>query len=301
MQVLATEAMATRFELVLADGGDETRLRAAGESALAIVEECEREWSAFRADSFLAHVNREAARRAVPLSDDQFELFAACDDVWRASAGAFDPSVAPLLAALDRRGGELDVVRARESVGWNAVLLDRERRTLRFTREGVALDLGAIAKGHALELAAAELRAAGVVNAFLHGGTSSVLALGAPPDADAWRVALEGGDGAPVVALRDAALSVSAQHGRTLADGSGHVLDPRATTSTPNEALVAIAHRSARLAEAWSTAILVQREPSAAARELDVAVGSGPRFARAWRFTRNRSHSSFARPSTIPA
>ncbi|MCK6447603.1 MAG: FAD:protein FMN transferase [Planctomycetes bacterium] len=321
---LATNAMATRFELVLAPGScdagseGEARLRAAGEAALAAIERADAEWSAFASSSFLGHLNRTAALRAVALDEDQFELFAICDEVARASDGAFDPSVAPLLRALDGRG-VLDPTRAAERVGWRHVLLDREARTVRFARAGVALDFGGIAKGHALELAKRELRDAGVHAALLHGGTSSVVAFGAPPGAHAWRVELEGGAHAPVVELRDAALSVSAQHGRTLADGSGHVLDPRGNAAAASDATVAVVHADARHAEAWSTALLVldarsrasadgavdaganrAREPGAhGARQLEVAIGRGPRFARAWQFTRP-SGSSFLRSATVP-
>lgn len=297
---LATSAMATRFELVLVVPGDprgRARARAAGEAALAAIERCDGEWSAFASDSFLAYLNRAAASRPVSLDADQLELLGVCDDVARASGGAFDPSVAPLICALDRRA-ELEPAAARERVGWGAVRLDRERRTLRFTRAGVALDLGGIAKGHALELAARELRAAGIEGALLHGGTSSVVALGAPPAASAWRVALEGGPGAPVVELRDAALSVSAQHGRTLADGSGHVLDPRTRASVASDATVAVVHANARVAEAWSTALLVLGGPSLAPPGLDVALGRGPRGARTWQYT-HPPVSAFAQLATV--
>lgn len=313
MLPLATNAMATRFELVLvpafADGGagdeDEARARAAGEAALAAIERCDAEWSAFASSSFLAHLNRTAASRAVALDADQFELLAICDDVARASGGAFDPTVAPLVRALDRRE-ELDAASAAERVGWRHVLLDREARTVRFARPGVALDLGGIAKGHALELAKRELRAAGIRSALLHGGTSSVVAFGAPPKRPGWRVELEGGSDAPWVELCDAALSVSAQHGRTLADGSGHVLDPRLKSSVASAATVAVVHADARYAEAWSTALLVLDEAARSrddhvvdAGELDAAIGRGPRFARAWQFTRP-SGSSFHRSATVP-
>ena len=50
---LATHAMGTRFELVLG-GLDDIRLRAAGESALEVIEECDRGLSLFRRDSLLA-------------------------------------------------------------------------------------------------------------------------------------------------------------------------------------------------------------------------------------------------------
>ncbi len=287
---LATHAMGTRFELVVADiGGDERRLRAIGEEVLESIELCDRRFSRFRSDSWLAHLERTAPRETVRLDDDDFELFDACDRVHRESLGAFDVTVAPLMDSLDAlsvRGGPGNLGAARERVGWSSVELDRRARTIRFTRDGVKLDLGGIAKGHALDLAARVLREKGVENALVHGGTSSVIALGAPPDRAAWRVELEGGEGAATVELANRALSVSAQHGRLLANGGGHVLDPRSKRQSESLELVAVLHESARVAEAWSTALLVLGDIPPAARELDVAIGRGERFARTWRFHR---------------
>ena len=112
--------------------------------------------------------------------------------------------------------------------------LDPRARSVRAARAGASLDLGGVAKGFALDLAARELREAGVDCALLHGGTSSVAALGAPPGESGWRVAIEGAhapEGAGLaVLLRDASLSVSAAAGRTARGAAGrrvgHVLDP---------------------------------------------------------------------------
>src|SRR5438105_4598752 len=82
-------------------------------------------------------------------------------------------------------------------------------------------------------------RVSGVESALLHGGTSSIVALGAPPDLGAWPVAIEGGL-APIAELRDCSLSVSAQHARRLASGVGHVLDPRTRRSADSENIVAV-------------------------------------------------------------
>lgn len=279
---LATHAMGTRFELVL-DGAREMHLRAAGEAAIDAIEECDRRFSLFRSDSLVRHLERNAARDSVKLDEDTFELFEICRDVHRLSRGAFDITVAPLMRSLGFHGDGEPLETAQNAVGAEAIELDCEQRTIRLARAGIAIDLGAIGKGHALELAGRILREAGVESALMHGGTSSVVAIGSPRDIPAWRVAIEGGARSPVAELNDAALSVSAQHGRRLANGAGHVLDPRSQRSADSSDVVAVIHSDARVAEAWSTALLVLGEIPDEARELDVAIGSGPRFAREWR------------------
>jgi thiamine biosynthesis lipoprotein len=142
----------------------------------------------------------------------------------------------------------------------DAIELDRAGRTIRFTDERVTLDLGGIAKGHALDEAAAVLREADVDCALLHGGTSTAVAIGAPPEHDGWRIALRSDGLRRTIVLRDEALSVSAPHGRTVErDGMtiGHVIDPNSGRPVSHAALAAVTGPSARRADAWSTALLV--------------------------------------------
>lgn len=290
---LATHAMGTRFELVLA-GDDPVRLRGAGEEALREVEEVDRRLSLFRRDSLLAHVNRTAATGPVRLDADTFELFALADRVARASDGAFDPTVAPLMRALGLHGDEstapaLEWGRARAALGWReAVRLDPPARTVHFTRPDTTVDLGGIAKGHGLDLAAAALRECGVSCALLHGGTSTVVALGAPPGRPGWRVAVGPGEAAPVALLRGDCLSVSTPTGRVAPGPTGeehHVLDPRtgAGIGAGGARLAATLAPTAALADAWSTALLVA--PDLAGRaELESVLLTGRR-APSWRHT----------------
>jgi len=265
---LATYAMGTRFELVL-DGADEPRLRAAGEEALFEIEDADRRLSLFRRDSLLSHLARSAAARPgewVRLDADTYALLELCVAVHRASDGAFDPTVAPLMRALglhDERSQapRLDLESSRATVGGDALELDPRGRRARLFRPGAHLDLGAIGKGHALDLAARALREQGIERALLHGGTSSVAALGAPPGAAAWRVRLGAGPDAPVAALRDSSLSLSSPSGRTVAGERGelvgHVLDPKSGRPARRFAAVAVVTPCAAQADAWSTAALV--------------------------------------------
>jgi thiamine biosynthesis lipoprotein len=191
-------------------------------------------------------------------------------EVHEKSDGAFDVTVGPLMKEWGFHGGSTpgppgEAVQRElgERVGFQHVALDERQRTIRFLRPGMRLDFGAVAKGFALDRAAAVLEEAGVRAALLHGGTSTVLALGAPPGEDAWNVAIKApGAGAAilrVVALERCALSVSAPHGRAFEkDGAafGHVMDPRIGAPAASAALCAVVCASAARADAWSTALL---------------------------------------------
>jgi thiamine biosynthesis lipoprotein len=278
---LASQAMGTRFELVL-PGLDPLRERAAGEAALEAIAEWDARLSLFRRDSLIALVNREASQRAVALDPETFALLELCARVWRESGGAFD---AALGRHMQRHGFRGAVERPAEAAGFEAVELERATCSVRLGSQGPQLDLGGIAKGFALDAAAEILRSSGIDQALVHGGTSTVIGLGAPPGQEGWTIALERGPQAPVAVLRDAALSVSAQHGRRNELGEGHVLDPRRGAPVPGEHVAAVIAPSGSLADAWSTALLVAGglPPSAADSGVAGLIGEGPPQQRVWR------------------
>jgi thiamine biosynthesis lipoprotein len=272
---LARHAMATRFELVL-HGDDPVALRAAGEEALDEIDRLENRLSLYRPGSEIAQLNARAAREPVRVSPELFALLKHAQQLHAETSGAFDITVAPLvrcwgfMGASGRMPSPGEVVAARELVGMHNVQLDAQSRAVRFAREGVMLDLGAIGKGYAVEQAAEILRAAGVTSALIHGGTSTVCAIGHPSDADSWKIAVESPPAPlpegrtpnplPAFQLHDAAMSVSAVWGRSfVADGKvlGHVIDPRTGHPVKRALLAAVALRSPTETDALSTALLV--------------------------------------------
>lgn len=301
---LAVMAMGTRFELVLAapiDGITKNQLRAAGQAAIDVIEEYDARYSLFRRDSLLSYINTNAYRRPVKVDPDTFDLLKLCKKIYEKSDGAFDITVAPMMKVLGfhkdvpeadynqllpklpdyagETGIEFEVVRA---VGMDGVKLDSDNYTVAFLRPGMAVDLGGVAKGFALDKAASELRDVGVDCALIHGGTSSAIAIGKPPGLEGWRIAINTfinvdkdnykkadqknkGKIYPCATICDQALAVSAQHGRmiTSADGHkmGHIIDPRTGFSAGGDdkhsIITAVVTSTACLADAWSTALLV--------------------------------------------
>ncbi len=200
---LARDAMNTRFELVL-HGGNAPLLRAAGEAALTEIERIENRLSLFRPATEIARVNAFAATEPVLVSPEVFALLQRAQHLSTETGGAFDITMAPLLRCwglLGRNEGRVpnaeELAAARDIVGMKLVELDAVNRTVRFAKPGVMIDLGAIGKGYAIEQATEILREAGVTSALLHGGTSSVMAIGAPPDAEAWKVMIDRAVAAP--------------------------------------------------------------------------------------------------------
>jgi thiamine biosynthesis lipoprotein len=289
--------MNTRFELVL-HGNNAASLRAAAEEALTEIERIESRLSLFRPSSEIARVNALAAHESVRVSPEVFALLAHAQRLSTETSGAFDLTMAPLLRCwglLGKSDGHIpstdELAAARAICGMNLVELNHANFTVRFAREGVMLDLGAIGKGYAVEKAAEILRDAGVTSALIHGGTSTVFAMGTPPDLDAWRIAIENphtsqpltrpvGHPLPIgwgegrgegqaekpnpplatIPLRDESLSVSAVSGKCfVANGRtlGHVIDPRTGEPAARARLAVVVLPSATETDALSTALLV--------------------------------------------
>lgn len=237
--------MGTRFELALVV--DDTQasvaaIGAVGELALREIEDWHQRLTRFEADSWLSHVNRSAAYGPVRLDDETVPLFSDAMQVWRDSGGAFD---------IARGGGA-------------ALAFDHDARTLQFLNDDVSLDLGAIGKGHALDCAAACLRSHGVTRAFLQGGASSGIAMGRAPDADGWRIGVSSVTNAAepddVVELADTSFSLSDEAGQPDAPFGRHIVDPRLAGGSPpvqTSRRVLVTGPSARVADAWSTALVV--------------------------------------------
>jgi FAD:protein FMN transferase len=269
---VACHAMATRFEIVL-HGENATALRAAGEEALRLVEQLEAQLSLFCPSSEIAHVNARAAREPVRVTPGLFALLQQAQRLHEESGGAFDITVGPLVRCWGFMGGDgrmprpEEVAEARAKVGMGLVQLNPGDYTVQFAHEGVLLNLGAIGKGYAVERAAEVLREAGVTSALIHGGTSTVQALGPPPGEEFWKIAIETPSPVPdtpptllaTVPLKEESMSVSGLWGNSFQVGGrtfGHIIDPRTGEPAIGTVLAAVVLPSATETDALSTALL---------------------------------------------
>ena len=214
--------------------------RDAGEAAIdAVMAEMHRIdqlMSPYKPVSELSIVNRDAAQRAVPIGAEMFDLIARSLRFSELSDGAFDITYASAGHLYDYRErikpSDAALAQACAAIGWKNLLLDREHRTIRFAREGVRIDLGGFAKGHAVDHGVAILARLGIRHAIVSaGGDSHVLGdkRGRP-----WTIAIRDPRNADAVVavlpLEDVAISTSGDYERFFeADGirCHHVIDPR--------------------------------------------------------------------------
>ncbi len=262
--VAATRAelvMGTVARITLPDG----RRNDAFEAGFAALRRVDASMSLYRPDSALVRVNTHAARHPEPVDEDLFACLARAREISATTDGAFDVTVLPLLRAW---GGYPDLAHLPagrpDAVGWDGLSLDARARTVRFRRNGMGVDLGAIAKGFALDRARAALVAADVQRALLDLGGQLVL-LGSG-GASGWRVAVrEPADPETTLGVLvlegDRSVSTSGNYARDFAAegwrAHSHVFDPRTGRAVRPGLAVTVWAADATTADALSTALLV--------------------------------------------
>jgi thiamine biosynthesis lipoprotein len=269
-------AMACWFELTLDEA--DARWLAPARAALTQLDAIESRLSVFRSTSAISDINRRAVDADVACDRDLFDLLARCETLSRATDGAFDITSTALSRCWGflRREGRVpstdEIASARANVGMGLVHLDRERGTVRFAKPGVALNLGAIGKGYALDCIADSLQQEGVNRVLLSAGRSSLLAIGGK--GAGWPVDLVSPRRERPIArvwLRGAALGTSgAGEQFVIADGQrfGHVIDPRTGRPSSDMLSASVVCANAADADALSTAFLIGG-PALASRYCD--------------------------------
>ncbi len=226
--------------------------------------------STFSPDSPVSRLNARAGRGAEVVPPEVTDLLSLSLSYWQTTDGTFDITVGPLMAlwrqAVATRvlPSPTAVQQARTRVGSEKIKLSSDGR-VSLTRPGMVIDLGGIGKGYALDRLTGLLRERGLSQALLDFGQSSLWALGAPPDAEGWRLLVQQPDGGTVgiITLRDQALSVSASLGQTFeVNGNryGHVIDPRSGEPLRRDLLACVIAPNAMQAEALSKALLILGE-----------------------------------------
>jgi len=253
--VIGGSAFGSTWRLVLPSSVDAARARRAIETTVARVDAAMSPW---RADSEVALFNASASTGWHAMSAATLAVTATAQDIARLTAGAFDPTVGPLVA---RYGfGPISGT----NTGLEALELDTGG-ALRKRAPGLTLDLCGIAKGYALDRAAELLQDEGITSAVLELG-GEVLAIGSHPSGRAWQAAI-GRPGADPLAVQrivspgSLALATSGHLPQGHAGPRGtvsHLIDPDTAkpASGPLVAVSVLAATGCR-ADALATALTV--------------------------------------------
>ena len=249
-------------------GGPLAVRTAAANEAFEAIAEVDRLMSDYRPDSELTHLNDVAARARVEVSAPLFAVLQAAERVSRASNGAFDVTVGPLVRLWGFKDKQPHVpsaeelTRIRGVIGFRNVVMDSSDHSVRFLQPGVQIDLGGIAKGFAVEVAAGSLRRRGLSGVIDAGGNQFMVGL--PPGKPMWTIGISHPGNKDqligAIDLKGGALSTSSDASNFLtANGEtyGHLLDPRSLRPSAASLSVTIVSPDGTLSDALSKAVFV--------------------------------------------
>ena len=217
--------------------GTDSAARSAARAAFRRIAELDDTFSDYRPQSEARRLS-EHAGDWVPVSPDMFAVLSRSIDVSRLTDGAFDVTIAPLVALWReaRKTGVLpratQIDSARALVGWRRIALDTARRMARLD-SGTRLDFGGIAKGYIIGEARETLHAVGINAMMIEAGGDIVLG-DSPPGTNGWKIQV----GETVGTLARRALATSGPGAQFVMIGGkrySHVIDPRTGAASTNQ------------------------------------------------------------------
>ena len=254
--------MDTTVSIEVSYDADETECLAAIDRAFGWFEHVERACSRFDAESELRKLTATAGSE-VALSPLLFEALAFAVALAEASDGAFDPTVGRMLEAAGfrrnyRTGVATPSSPAPASASYRDVVLNRERHAVLLRRPAV-LDLGGVAKGFAMDLAAGELQA--FARSVVYAGGDVVVRCHDERAGEPFHIGVRDprvrDSLLAVLSIQNGAVCTSGDYERVGAAGAHHLVDPRAGTSAGAVASVTVVAPSALLADGMATAAFV--------------------------------------------
>lgn len=223
----------------------------------------EKMFSLYHPDSLISQLNKQGYLNNPP--NDFLSLLSLCQDVYKQSQGAFDPSIQPLWTFLTQHfqhhhqpPSPQALQKILPLIGFDKVVFDS--RKIYFTQQGMGISLNGIAQGYITDKIASFLQQAGVEQALLNLGEiyamdtqgQRVWSVGIQDPQDRQQILRH-------VSMSNQGLATSSAYG-TLFDETGqfsHLFQPKTGNSQAQYQSVSVRANTAALADAWATACSV--------------------------------------------
>jgi len=224
----------------------------------------------YKANSEISRLNKDAAKRPVVVSRELFLLIEDSKTLCEESDGAFDITVAPLADLWKPYRGK-DSIPDKKSiqatlfkVGSDKLILDPQRQAVFFAKEGMKIDLSAIAKGYAVDKAIKAIKGCGFSAALVNAG-GDIFCLGKKDFLFFWRIGIQDphdrGGIMEVLRLSDSAVATSGGYEQYFVYKNKdytHLLHPK--TGYPVESIFSsttVIAKRCMIADAIATAVSV--------------------------------------------
>ncbi len=289
--VLTGATMGTTYSVIVPHlkRGDRDELKAAIDSELLQINS---DMSTYQDDSAISRFNLSTSTDWFEVSTGFTKVVDASLKIAVASEGAFDPTIGPLVRLwgfgkddADGIPSTAEIALLMQQTGFENLVLDTEKQSIKKLNSQIQLDLNAIAKGFAVDQLATQVKSLGYTDFLVEIG-GELRASGRNNDGDPWRIGIEIPDVVDVSHRSSSAQANTNKAGTTnvnntqaglhLSDGGvatsgdyrnafeldgkrySHIIDARhGVPVSHNLASVTVVAESAMLADGWATALMV--------------------------------------------
>jgi len=249
---------------------DQAAAERAIDAGIAEIRRLEALMTTWRDDSDVSRVNAAAGVAPVTVSPETLEVVEMAQRSSRLSNGAFDISFYAMHGLwkfdedLDPKVPSPAEIRKRKAlIDWRQIEVDPKARTVFLKKKGMAISLGGIAKGYAVDRAAATLKQQGFPDAIVQAG-GDLLCAGSK-DGQPWKAGIRDPRGDrtdffALIALSDHAFSTAGDYERFYfikGKRYHHIIDPKTGYPATRSRSVTVYAKSALLADAFDDAVFI--------------------------------------------
>ena len=241
----------------------------AGKKAMKKMATIDQRANFYSVDSEITLLNGSAGKKPVPLSEDTFELLERALEIAELTNGAFEPTIGPLVQRWQRAKTDeelpssVEIENLLQLIDYKKVVLDSDHLTAYLPEADMSIDLGAIAKGFAVEKGMKILMKAGIDSAMVRSG-GNVYTIGEKPDGTSWRVGIRNplqlDEKIGYVEPQNQVVDTSGNYEQSFKINGkeyGHIINPRTGYPAEGTASSTIIANSPSLADALSTAVFI--------------------------------------------
>lgn len=221
--------------------------------------------SKYKEDSEVAKLNKLGKLKVSP---ETFYVIKKAKEFWRVSDGAFDISVGPLADLWGftekkyRLPSEQEIKKTLALVGSDKIILQEDEFVIKFGILSMKIDLGAIAKGYAVDCAIKKLKEKGIISCLINAG-GDIYCLG-DKFGQPWNVAIQNPRGKGLlgyIELKDRGIATSGDYEKYFITHNkryAHILNPK-TGHPENSGVISVTVMAPNCltADALATAIFV--------------------------------------------
>ncbi|MFH1540465.1 MAG: FAD:protein FMN transferase [Elusimicrobiota bacterium] len=224
-------------------------------------------FSVYRPTSEISKLNKNGS---AVVSDEIMQLIKKSNYFSEISDGAFDITVLPIIELWKnaKKRGEIpkekEIKNTLKIVGWRNILIDEKNRKITFVKKGMKIDLGAIAKGYAVDRAVEVLKKNGIKTGMINAG-GDIKCFGDK----VWKIALQNprdkNDFITILKIKNKAVTTSGDYERYfLIDKIKviHIINPLTGYSVDKSISSTIITDNATDADALATATFVLGNPA---------------------------------------